>query len=182
MPEATVPSTTVQRFPWRSPLWAFLNIRPVALAAITAKVFGSASVALVRTTLAAPPSERYADLGLALIAIATVVIVAIVGVVFFQLMLAPGWKHPRDTFEIHPDQLLVVENNTRREIPWASFSAEPMVETSPNDAKGLVPKRTLVYAIVDQTPLRIPDSHLQQREIAAAIAKARAVHAASRNS
>jgi hypothetical protein len=180
MPEGTVPSTTVQRFPWRSPLWTFLNILPVALAAITAKVFGSASVALVRTTLAAPPSERYADLGLALIAIATVVIVAIVGVVFFQLMLAPAWKRPRDTFEIHPDQLEVVENNTRREIPWASFSGEPGIDNSGIGESGFAPKRSLVYTIVDQKPLRIPDSHLHFREIAAAIAKARAVHAASR--
>jgi hypothetical protein len=182
MPEATVPPDNVQRFPWRSPLWTFLNILPLALAAITAKVFGSASIALVRTTLAAPPSERYADLGLALIAIATVVIVAVVGVVFFQLMLAPGWKHPRDTFEIHPDRLVVVENNTRREIPWASFSSEPGIDNSGIGENGFAPKRTLVYAIVDQTPLRIPDGHLQQREIAAAIAKARAAHAASRNS
>jgi len=107
MPDPDAPPR-IQRFPWRNPLWIAMNVLPVALAAVTAKVFGSASIALVRTTISAPPTERYADLGLAVIALTPVGIVIGVGVVFCNLMLVPGWKHPNDTIETHPDRLVVV--------------------------------------------------------------------------
>ncbi|MFY7953797.1 MAG: hypothetical protein ACOVT5_14950 [Armatimonadaceae bacterium] len=156
-----------------------MNILPVALAAVTAKVFGSASVALVRTTFTAPPSERYADLGLALIALATVGIVIVVAVVFCNLMLIPGWKHRNDTIEIHPDRLLVVEDGTSREIPWERITADPSIrQVEGTHGQRLVPVRMVVVPVQDQEPVRIPDGHLQFREIAAAIAKARTAHAA----
>ena len=168
----------IKRFPWRNPLWAALNLLPIALAAITAKVFGSATIALFRTTFTAPPTERYADLGLALIALCTVLITALIATIFCNLMLVPGWKHSGDTIDIHPDRMVVVENGTTREIPWEQIPSDPIVESNRESSqKRFVPERILTIMVQDQDPVRIPDGHLQFREIAAAITQARAAFA-----
>ena len=175
MPEPNSPHHAVQRFPWRSPLWIGLHVLPIALAITTARVFGSAAVALVRTTLEAPPSERFADLGLALVALATVGIVGVVGAIFVRAMLVPGWRHAGDAYEVHPDRLVAVEHGARRDIAWTAFVGEPIVDDESSRSKTFLRPRSLTYQTTDG-PLRLPDSHLHQRDIVLAIAKARAAH------
>ncbi|MFM7321479.1 MAG: hypothetical protein ACKO5K_08155 [Armatimonadota bacterium] len=165
----------IQRYPWRSPLWIALNLLPVALAAITIKVFGAASVALVRTSLLAPPAERGADLGLALIVLVTVGITAVVGVVFHRSLCAPGWRHPPgDTFEIHPDRLVVVDHRVRRELPWSTLVGPPRATApDPTTRRPFLPDRTVEIPVDGAEPVRIPGGHVHHHEIVAAIARAR---------